>query len=184
MLYSKIWSLALLTRGLRKFQWTWTASSTFRGIQDLYEPVASRKASSTYPSYIFIPSESMYSTLLLASFLAVLPMSLICLALKSLNPCIHLNQFVHTLYPRPPLAPVNPLIAFLVVLFFPMALCINSWDAASKHTHFVASSGSGSMTPDGCAHFANRLPSLQMTPVTLQTFSASTFAFPRAALQV
>ena len=41
----------------------------------------------------------MRPTLVLASFLAVLPVSLIFLAF---NPRIHVNQFVHSLYPRPP----------------------------------------------------------------------------------
>ena len=41
----------------------------------------------------------MRLTLLLASFLVVLPGRLIFLAL---NPRVHVDQFVHTLYPRPP----------------------------------------------------------------------------------
>ena len=123
--------------------------------------VASRKASSKYPSYIFDPSESMRSTFLLASiFLAVFPVSLICLAVKSFNQRIPLNQYVHSLYPRPPLHPVIVLFALLRPLSRAMAILIHSMDAASKHTHFVTLSGSGSLTPDGCVRFANRFPSL------------------------
>ena len=39
----------------------------------------------------------MRPPLMLASFLAILPVSLICLAL---NPRIHIDQFVHSLYLR------------------------------------------------------------------------------------
>ena len=46
-------------------------------------------------------------------------------------------------------------------------------DAASKHIHFIALSGSGPITPDECVRFANSLTSLQyearisdLTPLT------------------
>ena len=55
-----------------------------------------RRASRKCLSYIFIPSMRS-STLLLASFLAVLPVSPICLVL---NLRIHMNEFVHSLYLR------------------------------------------------------------------------------------
>ena len=55
-----------------------------------------RKASRKCLSYIFKPSMRS-STLLLASFLAVLPVSSICLALHLR---IHMNQIVHSLYLR------------------------------------------------------------------------------------
>ena len=41
----------------------------------------------------------MRPTLIFASIMAVIPVSLICL---SLNPRIDINQFVHSLYPQPP----------------------------------------------------------------------------------
>ena len=103
----------------------------------------------------------MRSTFLLASFLAVFPVGLICLTLKGLNPPIRLNQFVHSLYPRPPLAPLSPVLALPLFKLFMwrMAELINTWDAASKHIQFAALSGSGSVTSDGCVRFANRFPS-------------------------
>ena len=103
----------------------------------------------------------MRSTLLFTSLLSVLPVSLR-LALKGLNPPIHLNQSIHSLYPRPPLGPVAPVLALPLLkrLLCPMAKFIHTWDAESKHIHFHALSGSGSVTTDGCVRFANRIPSL------------------------
>ena len=107
----------------------------------------------------------MRSTLLFTSLLSVLPVSLR-LALKGLNPPIHLNQSIHSLYPRPPLGPVAPVLVAPVLalplfkrLLCPTAKFIHTWDAASKHIHFHALSGSGSVTTDGCVRFANRIPS-------------------------
>ena len=47
----------------------------------------------------------MRSTLLLASLLAVVPVRFICF---TLDPRIHMNQFVHSLYPRPLLEGMLP----------------------------------------------------------------------------
>ena len=77
----------------------------------------------------------MRSTLLLTSLLAMLPVSLICLAL---NPRIHVNQFLYSLYPRPP--PLPSLLEGLTPRFlFPtkcrVAPFIIIRDATSKHIH-------------------------------------------------
>ena len=92
-------------------------------------------------SSIFIPS--MRLILLLSSLLAVVPVSLICLAL---NPRIHINQFIHSLYPRPP--PLHP--PLFLTSDSPVAPTIFIRDAASKHIHFVSLSGSEPAIPDGC----------------------------------
>ena len=94
----------------------------------------------------------MRPTLLLSSLLAVVPVSLICLAL---NPCIHINQFIHSLYPRPP--PLHP--PLFLTSDSPVAPTISLRDATSKHIHFVSLSGSEPAIPDGCF-------SLDVLPVT------------------
>jgi hypothetical protein len=91
------------------------------------------------------------SLLQLASFqlavllLAAVPVRLIFLAL---NACIHVNQFVHSLYPRPlPLR--NMLPGLSLPSFHPLAIT-NSRDATSEHIHFVRK-----RTCDLTVHFAN-----------------------------
>ena len=85
----------------------------------------------------------MCLTLLLSSLLAVVPVTLICLAL---NPRTHINQFIHSLYPRPP--PLHP--PSFLTSDSPVAPNIVLRDAASKHIHFVSLSGSKPAIPDGC----------------------------------
>ena len=92
----------------------------------------------------------MRHILLLSSLLAVVPVRSIRLAL---NPRIHINQFIHSLYPRPP-----PLLNTLEGLHPPLLLASDTptasliflRDAASKHMHFISLSGSVPATPDGC----------------------------------
>jgi hypothetical protein len=82
-------------------------------------------------SYIDIPL--MRLTLLFASLLAVVPVRLICLAL---NPRIHMNQFVHSLYP-----PTIQRLRFMNLLLCPMETIFFSRGATSKHMRFASLSG-------------------------------------------
>ena len=120
-------------------------------VQQTIRACSIRKASSNHLSHVFIPS--MRFTLLLASFLAILPVSLISLA-PSLR--IDMNRFVHSLYPRSlRLSSFRPLI-------FPKTALIISLDAASEHIHFSSLSGIGPVTPDECVRFANSMEALQV----------------------
>jgi hypothetical protein len=85
----------------------------------------------------------MRLTILLASFLAVIPVRLIFLAL---NPRIHINQFVHSLYP-PIIESLR--LPFMKSLLCPMAAFFFSRDATSKHIRFASLSGNGPVTTDG-----------------------------------
>ena len=93
----------------------------------------------------------MRPTFILASLLAVVPVSLICLAL---NQCRHINQFVHSLYPLPPplLNPLEGLTpALLLASNTPITTLIIIRDATGKHIHFASFSRSRPVTPDaGC----------------------------------
>ena len=109
----------------------------------------------------------MRSVLLFVGYLAILPVSLIHLALKDLIQRIHLNQIVHSLYPRlrVPMGPVTLTtlaLPLLNKLLCPIPLFITTSDAACKHINLAASCGSWSVTPDGCVRFANRYPTLQI----------------------
>ena len=91
----------------------------------------------------------MRSSLLLACLLAVVSVRSICLALY---PRTHMNQFVHSLYPRPP--PVLNLLEGLPLLLLKPFLCqrtialMVSWIAYREHTRFTSLSRSGPVTPD------------------------------------
>ena len=96
--------------------------------------------------------------LVLAHFLAVLPVSLICLPL---NLRIHMNQFVHSLF-----------LVFLrwtirLKLFRKLqsvATFLHTRDAAGKHIHLASLSGIGPVTPDECVRFANSNALDHVTP--------------------
>jgi hypothetical protein len=65
------------------------------------------------------------SSLQLIVLLATSPVRLIFLAL---NPCIHVNQFVHSLYPRRP--PLRNLLKGLNLPLFKALAITNSWVAS------------------------------------------------------
>ena len=96
----------------------------------------------------------MRSTLLFASFLALVPVRLICLAVDLR---IHMNQFVHSLYPRPPpvLLLLGLLPLFRAFLRRTVALIV-SRVASRKHIRFASLPGSRPTTTDGCTRFENR----------------------------
>jgi hypothetical protein len=71
----------------------------------------------------------------------------------ALNPCIHVNQSVHSLSPRT-LLEGNKLRLRVLPLFKILAIT-NSWDASRKHIRFSFLFGSGPVTSDGCVRFAN-----------------------------
>ena len=118
----------------------------------------------------------MRPTLLLVSLLAVLSVSLI---FPAHNPRIPINQFVHSLYPRPPPL-LNPLEGLTLRLLIPslclMAPLIITRDAASKHSHFASLSGSGSasVTPDGCVCFSNSKGALTQDKTPVGGFTVET----------
>jgi hypothetical protein len=61
------------------------------------------------------------------------------------------NQFVHSLYPRPP--PLRNLLEGLNLLLFQNMAIIITWDATGQHIHFAFLFGSGPVMPDGCMRF-------------------------------
>ena len=106
------------------------------------------------PYFIFI--HTMRSTLLLASLLTVVPVRLICLA--SIPARTHMNNFVHSLYRRPPLrlAPIcNVLLALSKVLLCPLARHSSSRHVTCKHMRFASLSEAKPVTPDGYTRFEN-----------------------------